>query len=302
MPRSVDIAPCDHEGRDYHRVLPTRHQRRRALRPAGRRTPRQLRPPSPRHRAPAARRAGGVRSGEERGATAGDHVSVSRSCAFPRCRCPATRVSGSACPAAGSGRRSSGTRPRWCTWPARSSWARTAPPWPGGSACPRSRCTRPTCRPTRGRTGSAGRRGVRLAVAARHPQRRRAHAGPVHGHRDRPARPGHRQRLAVGPRRGHAALRPGQAQPGAAHGAARQGGSRRADRGIRRPPGHREAGRAAGRDHRAGRGPAGHRGGRAGRGHAAPAHAGRHLPRRAPGRGAGGHLRQPGRVRAQRAV
>ncbi|HEY2264984.1 MAG TPA: glycosyltransferase [Streptosporangiaceae bacterium] len=39
---------------------------------------------------------------------------------------------------------------------------------------------------------------------------------PVHGHRDRPARPGHRQRLAVGARRGHAALRPGQAQPGAA--------------------------------------------------------------------------------------
>ena len=53
MPRSVDIAPCDHEGRDYHRVLPTRHQRRRALRPTGRRTPHQLRPPSPRHRAPA---------------------------------------------------------------------------------------------------------------------------------------------------------------------------------------------------------------------------------------------------------
>ena len=55
MPRSVDIAPCDHEGRDYHRVLPTRHQRRRALRPTGRRTPHQLWPPSPRHRAPAAR-------------------------------------------------------------------------------------------------------------------------------------------------------------------------------------------------------------------------------------------------------
>ena len=52
-----------------------------------------------------------------------------------------------------------------------------------------------------------------VAVAARHSQQRRAHAGPVHGHRDRPARPPDRERLAVGPRRGHAALRAGQAQP-----------------------------------------------------------------------------------------
>ena len=52
MPRSVGIAPCDHEGRDYHRVLPARRQRRRALRPTGRRTPHQLRPPSARHRTP----------------------------------------------------------------------------------------------------------------------------------------------------------------------------------------------------------------------------------------------------------
>src|ERR1700730_18284724 len=71
---------------------------------------------------------------------------------------------------------------------------------------------------------AVGRRGVRLAVAARHPQRRRAHARAVHGHRDWPAGPGHRERLAVGPRRRHAALRPGQAQPGAARGAARAGG------------------------------------------------------------------------------
>src|SRR6266536_165819 len=77
-------------------------------------------------------------------------------CGCPRSPCPATRASGSGCPAAGSGPRSSGTGPSWCTWPARSSWGRTAPPWPGGSACPRSRCTRPTCRPTPGPTGSAG--------------------------------------------------------------------------------------------------------------------------------------------------
>ena len=32
-----------------------------------------------------------------------------------------------------SGPRSSATGPSWCTWPARSSWGRTAPPWPGGS-------------------------------------------------------------------------------------------------------------------------------------------------------------------------
>ena len=57
-------------------------------------------------------------------------------CACPRSRCPATRASGSGCPAGGSGPRSSGTGPSWCTWPAPWSWGRTAPPWPGGSACP----------------------------------------------------------------------------------------------------------------------------------------------------------------------
>ena len=182
MPRSVDIAPCDHEGRDYHRVLPTRHQRRRARRPTGRRTPHQLRPPSPTSSRPSRPATGGCT--KERRPVSGGRAKRrqirfrSRSCGFPRRRCPATRASGSACPAAGSGPRSSGTRPRWCTWPARYSWARMAPRWPGGSACPRSRCTRPTCRPTRGHTGSAGpaRRSPGAAVG---PGRVRHRGGPA---------------------------------------------------------------------------------------------------------------------------
>jgi phosphatidylinositol alpha 1,6-mannosyltransferase len=54
MSRSVDVARCDHEGRDHHRVLPTRRQRCRPLRAACRRTPRQRRPPPARYRPPPA--------------------------------------------------------------------------------------------------------------------------------------------------------------------------------------------------------------------------------------------------------
>ena len=74
-----------------------------------------------------------------------------------------------------------------------------------------------------------GGRGVRLALAARHPQQRRAYAGALHRHRDRPARPGHRQRLAMGPGGGHRAVRPGPPEPRAAGraGARRRGAGRR---------------------------------------------------------------------------
>src|ERR1019366_8458124 len=81
--------------------------------------------------------------------------SPSRWCGCPRYRCPATRVSGSACPATGSGTRLSSTGRTSCTWPARCSWAPTAPRWPDGSGCRRSPCTRPTCRLTPAPTGSA---------------------------------------------------------------------------------------------------------------------------------------------------
>src|SRR5216684_760032 len=125
---------------------------------------------------------------------------------------------------------------------------------------------------------------LRAALLA---QEGRAQGGPA---RYGPAQDGPAQE---GPAQEGRAGRPSAGGQGA-------GAQGRAARGLRGPPGHREARRAAGRDHRAGRGPAGHRGGRAGRGDAAPADSGRHLPWRAPGRGAGGHLRQSRRVRAQR--
>src|SRR6266699_911798 len=182
MPRSVDIAPCDHEGRDHHRVVPARRQWRCALRPAGRGTPHQPRPPPARHRAPAA-------GGEQTGA---DLVSVPGGA---RTRRPAARLPGFPAGAAqppGPGR-------------ARQAPGRGGAPGQPGRPGRARRRSGPAARPARGRgvpdrpavlrpglPARPGRRGVRLAVAARHPQRRRAHAGPVHGHRDRPARAGHR--------------------------------------------------------------------------------------------------------------
>ena len=288
MSRSVDVARCDHEGRDHHRVLPTRRQRCRPLRAAHRRTPRQRRPPPARHRPPAATSLQGR-----------DNL------------LPVPRGAGTRGPAA-----------RLPGFPARAA----RPPGPGRAHPPPGRAGAPLASPVvLGAHGAAVARRLGLPTVAVYqtdlPSYARAYrfgqAGEAFAWRWlRGIHNGAVRTLApstvtatgllgqgienvwlwgrgVDTQRFHPAKRSPQIRAEVA-----PGGELIA--GVCGAAGHREASRPAGRDHRTGRGPAGHRRRRSGRGRAAPAAAGCCLPGPAPGRGTRGRLRQPRRVRAQR--
>ena len=149
-PRSVGIAPCDHEGRDHHRILPARRQRRRPLRGAGGTAPRRRRPPATCHRADGRGPTRPPRAGQDSGPFP-----------YPVVRVPAVPLPGY--PSFRLGLPSREIRARAAQAPDRG----RAPGQPGHPrrvrrgpgrrwACPRSPCSRPTCRPTRTPTGSAG--------------------------------------------------------------------------------------------------------------------------------------------------
>ena len=205
--RSVGIAPCDHEGRDHHRILPARRQRRRPLRGAGGGTPRRRRPPATCHRADAA-------AGQAAAARGQGFRAVPLPCR-PRPGRAAARLpelpARPAEPGDASRAAQAPDRGRSPGQPGHARRVRRGPGQPAGPARGRRVPDRPAVLRAR-LPARPARRGGRVAVAAAHPQPRRPDAGPVHGHRDRPARPRDPRRVAVGPRGGHGPLRPGPAQ------------------------------------------------------------------------------------------
>ena len=277
-------ARCCHAGHDRFRVVPTRHQRGRALGRPGRRAPGRPGTPGAGDRAGA-----GVRHGTGGGAAAvsGGAGAVGADARVPdvpaRAAQPAHR------------RGTAGTRYRGGA-PGEPVLPRCPRKCGGATALPAAPCRLPDGHPgVRGGVPDARhRRGGGLAVAARHPQRRRPYPGTVDGVRDRAARARHRAGLAVAAGRGHRAVRPAAPQR---RGTPRARPGRRGSRRLRRSARRGEAGGPAGPDRRDPRGAAAGRRWRAGRGGTAQSVARCGVPRSPAGRAARPAVREPGRVR-----
>ena len=197
--------------------------------------PRPQGPPAPGHRTGAAR------------ATALPALTASSPTRWNGCplsRCPATRPSGSACRRRAPGAPSPGTAPRWSTWPARSRSARWGARVARAVDLPMVAVYQ-TDLPNYARAYRLGAvdRGVRVALAARHPQRGRPHPRPVQRRPPPTCTRTACERVwlwgrGVDTERFHPARRSDAA-------ARRARAGRRGDRRLRGPAGAREAGRPA---------------------------------------------------------